>query len=453
MGQKTEFTKPIKELGYDPKSPDSILKHGELLIGKSLVSYLGSDENIDMARKGGLGAAVELYVFHLKPNNRPGPDFTEAGIELKTSPLKKVKNKLVSKERLVMNMIDFMHEELEDFNKSSFWKKNSRLLLIFYLYKKGQPKKKYEFKIVRLWDFPETDLKIIKDDWKTIVKMIASGKAHEITERGTTYLGACTKASNSTKTRPQPFACVPAKPRAYSLKSSYLNAIIDQSLAKKVEPAVKSLSEYNQDESFEDLVVRKFKAWYGTSQTEFASKFNLKSTKAKNFSYSVARRILGVDKKFIEEFQKADIELKTIRLLNNGRLKEAMSFKNIDYFNILKETWDDSVWREILSKRFFFVVFKEDMDGNSKLEKVFFWSMPDKDLESIKTVWMATKEKIANDDFSSFPKSSEHSIAHIRPKGRNSRDLTDAPSGRRVKKYCYWLNREYILKILNKNIV
>ena len=34
-------------------------------------------------------------------------------------------------------------------------------------------------KIIRLWRFPITDLKIIIDDWKTIVAKIKAGKAQK----------------------------------------------------------------------------------------------------------------------------------------------------------------------------------------------------------------------------------------------------------------------------------
>lgn len=39
------------------------------------------------------------------------------------------------------------------------------------------------------------DLKQIEEDWNLIIKKIRDGKAHEISEADTMYLGACTKGS------------------------------------------------------------------------------------------------------------------------------------------------------------------------------------------------------------------------------------------------------------------
>src|SRR5690606_30893408 len=140
---------------------------------------------IRLAGKGGFGNMVEELYFKYKPNSEAQPDFPEAGIELKTTPLKKISKGLVSKERLVFNIINYMQEHREVFRSSSFWKKNSELLLMFYLHDREKVPLDYIFKIIRLWRFPERDLKIIIDDWNTIVNKIRAGKAHELSEGDT----------------------------------------------------------------------------------------------------------------------------------------------------------------------------------------------------------------------------------------------------------------------------
>ena len=59
-----------------------------------------------------------------------------------------------------------------------------------------------------------------------INKKIASGKAHELSEGDTFYLGACTKGANALSVTKQPFSEIPAKQRAYSFKQGYVNHII-----------------------------------------------------------------------------------------------------------------------------------------------------------------------------------------------------------------------------------
>ena len=53
----------------------------------------------------------EEDVFQYGSNSRSAPDFEEAGIELKVTPYKKNKNGTLSaKERLVLNIINYMKE-------------------------------------------------------------------------------------------------------------------------------------------------------------------------------------------------------------------------------------------------------------------------------------------------------------------------------------------------------
>ncbi|MBR2092171.1 MAG: hypothetical protein IJ905_17945, partial [Fibrobacter sp.] len=182
---------------YDKTSKESILEHARKMLGKTLWDMYG-EAKLVQSGKGGLGNAVEKYHFQYEPNSKSEPDFKEAGVELKCTPLKTASDgSMLSKERLVLNMIDYVEEAAKTFYTSSFWKKNELLLLMFYLHEEGKLPFDVIFKIVRYWKFPETDLKIIKDDWAIIHNKILAGKAHEISEGDTLYLAACTKGSRA----------------------------------------------------------------------------------------------------------------------------------------------------------------------------------------------------------------------------------------------------------------
>ncbi len=475
-----------KNLPYDKNDPRSIETYAKRLLGKTLRQVIGNHIEQKYKGKGKLGQILEDLYFLYKPNSIAGPDFEEAGVELKTSPIKKLSKGYVSKERLVFNIINYLEEYKEDFRTSSFWKKNQLLLLMFFLYEQDKVDVDYVFKIIRLWQFPPTDLKIIKDDWEKIIGKIKEGKAHELSEGDTLYLGACTKGANKTSLRKQPFSLEPAMQRAFSLKSKYLNFIIEKGLLnedvivdyteydeilgegsivsesqksyrrlvlKDVEPIVKDVSEYQTGETFEDLVKRKFHPFIGLTEGELLDKLDIKQSKAKNrfhlLSKEIVKSILGISKNKIEEFEKADIVMKTIRLEKNGNLKESMSFAQIQFKHILEEDWLDSYWHETLTKRFFFVVFQKDADLAFRLKKVMFWTMPANDLGVAHKFWVDTKSKIRDDDFKNFIKISDDMICHVRPKGINSKDLMETATGRMEKKKCYWLNSSYIKKIIS----
>jgi DNA mismatch repair protein MutH len=351
---------------------------------------------------------------------------------------------------------------------------------MFFLHEPDKLDIEYIFKIIRLWQFPANDLKIIKDDWEKIVGKIRAGKAHELSEGDTFYLGACTKGANSTSLRKQPFSEAMAMQRAFSLKSKYLNFIIAKSLAKEdvlidydeydkileenvlsevppsyrrirlndVEPVIKNITDYNKGETFEELIYRKFNPYLGKSEAELIELLHLKKSKSKSrfflLSREIVKGILGISKNKIEEFEKADIEMKTVRLEQNGGIKESMSFAQIQFKEIIDEEWEDSYWYNVLTKRFFFIVFQKDESEQLRLKKVLFWTMPMTDLDVAKSFWLDTQEKIRNDDYDNFIRISDNRICHVRPKGADSRDKMETPSGRLEKKKCYWLNSSYI---------
>lgn len=465
---------------YNPSSKDSILAYAQTLLGKTLRNLHTAAVNYSTG-KGSIGQSVEKFHFNYEPNSEAEPDFLEAGLELKCTPLKELLDgSLVSKERLVLNIIDFVKEAQNTFDTSSFWHKNSHLLLMFYLHENGVDVIDLTFKIIRLWDFPDVDLKIIRDDWNKLHEKMAKGLAHEISEGDTLYLGACPKGSRAGAEMREQFVkgAPDAQQRAYSFKSKYLNTIILDSLShqemcdnvflseaqknkieKNIQEAnnlVNNVGEYEKNETFEELVERKFKPYYEKTIYEIEETTGEEiSSSPKAISNSVIHAILGVKTPKIGEFEKANLQQKSIRLEPDGKLKESMVFSQIDYKGIVQEKeWEESVWYKTLTQRFLFVVFQKDTsndDKRAKLKKVFFWTMPCKDLLIAKDFWKDTRDKIAADDFESFWKISDHNICHVRPKAKDNDDKMETPSGKMVTKKGYWLNADYIHEVVINN--
>lgn len=193
---------------YDINSASSIIEFAKKLKDKTLHEICGKEiVEHGYKGKGNFGQILEKFYFGYEPNSDAEPDFLEAGLELKSSPLKILKNgEYRSKERLVLNIINYLEVHKETFENSSFWKKNAHLLLIFYLWEKDLNIIDYLIKLADDWQYSNEDLKIIKHDWETINQKIKDGKAHEISEGDTFYLGACTKGSTAEKSlREQPF--------------------------------------------------------------------------------------------------------------------------------------------------------------------------------------------------------------------------------------------------------
>ena len=155
-----------------------------------------------------------------------------------------------------------------------------------------------------------------------------------------------------------------------------------------------------------------------------------------------------------EEFLKAGLTMKTIRVQANGIIKEAMSFENIDYIEVAEcEEWIESRLYELFSSRFMFVVFREQNTGKEDyvLDDVFFWTMPQQDLEWAEVYWCHIKDCILAGHISEeyWWKGADKKKFHVRPKAQKAKDLAPTPDGKGAKKFCYWFNNDYVREIVN----
>jgi DNA mismatch repair protein MutH len=453
------------ELPYNPKDKKEIIAYAKKLVGNRLKDVCSeSIIHHQFKGKGNFGQVLEKFYFGYEPNSNAEPDFKEAGLELKSSPLKLLKNgEYRAKERLVLNIINFEEIVNQHFHISDFWKKNAHLLLVFYLHEADADILDYLIKLVDEWGFPETDQEIIKRDWEIIKQKVDDGKAHELSEGDTFYLGACTKGANSYTTRNQPNSHIPAKQRAFSLKQGYVNHII-ASIARdtagiygKLLPSTISIKE----KSIEEIVLEKFVPFYGKSIQEILSNTGVTmNIRAKGFYANLTKLILGIelDKK-IEEFEKAEIIVKTVRLKANNLPKEDISFPVFRYDELLHKEWDDANFKEILEHKFFFVFYQYENDVLI-LKKVRFWNMPFEDIQEAKKVWHRTREIVASGDIvrelrgsirkTNFPNKKFNTIAHVRPHAANAADafplpVTDKLTGaHEYTKHCFWLNNTYV---------
>lgn len=488
---------------YDKKDPKSIEQYGKGMIGKTFRQIWkenaesSSGNTILMERtessryaerhsrkkyKGGMGNLVEECYFKYKSNNDSDPDFKEAGVELKVTPYKKVgkKQELRAKERLIITMIDYFNLVKEpSFWESHVWKKAQLILLVWYLYEKGKTNIDFHIDFVKLFAPPEEDRKIMEADYNKIVAKVRAGKAHELSEGDTLYLGAATKGATSADRRGQPYSDIEAKQRAFSFKNSYMTYVLNTYFVPDIatyEPIV-----HGEVDDFEGYVVKKIDAYRGKSVNELCQIFDIdiSQKRPKNLESMLAFRMLGIKGNQAEEFVKAGIVVKTIRIEKSGHIQQSMSFPIIDYQQLAEETWDDCTFGNYLREtRFFFVIYKKDDEGILHLSGSMFWNIPEEDLEGdVRAVWQETHDIIKNsrleiqidtsgDIHNNLPKQKDHPVSHVRPHGRNRNDTRPLPSGThllmdektkeywpddtRYVKQCFWLNNTYILKQIQK---
>lgn len=429
---------------YNPGNMASILEYGGMLKGATLREMCDFDPEteLDLNNKGHYGNVLQEYYFGIKPNSSPEPDFVEVGIELKVTPVKRLKNKeLRAKERLVFDMIDFNSVVNETWETSSILKKCSQIFLVTYLYEDGKSQLDFQIQDAKIWEFPpDQDLSTIRHDWEKIVEKIRAGKAHELSGSDTDYLEACTKSSNSLVRRKQPFSMFEAKPRAFALKASYMNSVYERS------GLIQRIPRGNNEGglSLEELVRKRFQTYFGKKEEALLKEFHIAESKQR--WALVTKSILGVSKESkIAEFELADIGIKTVRLRKNGRPKEDISFSAFDFYELASTPWEESYLFEDLSKRFLFVVFELDDGGAWVLADICFWGMPASDLEGCaKLCYEQTVEAIRKGSVEDFPRSTTNKCCHVRPHGRNKSDVLPLPNGRLETKRSFWLNAKYL---------
>lgn len=482
-------------LPYDKTNPEDIERYAQKLIGKRFFDILKEyfkENEIELEEtlnknKGKLGNLIEEFYFYYKPNSRSEADFPEANIELKVTPYLKTKDgKLKAKERLVIGMIPNNEPIEKDFEKSHILKKLQIILLILYFYDKKKDKLNYKIDYVKLFSILgkscEKDLEVIKKDYKIIVDKIISGNAHKLSEGDTNYLGACTKGSSAEKSlQKQYYSDIPAKRRAFSLKKSYMSYVINNYIAENVATYETIMRENDKDITFEEKVLMLLDKNKNIIVEELCKKYDIESN-SKQINNVLICRMLGVKTENIEEFEKANIKIKTIRVEKNGKVKESMSFPTIKIKEMIKENFENSyIFNYFSETKFLFVIFRKNNKDEYELKGSKIWNMPMSELENeVKIDWELYKNKfieginfqikldknskeiVKND----LPKKENTKVLHLRPRANKSKHIINGteygngtikdtdllPNGDMIVKQCFWLNNSYIEKII-KDII
>ena len=457
--------------------------------------------------KGAVGSVLEEGWFGYHINSESEPDFQEAGVELKATPYIRTPKGIKAKERLVCNIINYMDEYDKTFATSSFWHKCNTMLIMSYEHRYDVPKGDYTIDKAILFSFPKEDLVIIEHDWDKIMQKVRTGRAHEISEGDTLYLGACTKGATVASVRQQPFSPIQAKQRAYSLKQSYMTSVLQRFVfgGQEDEHIIKDPSQLSKV-SFIDFIRAKFTPYFGKTQRQLKDMFHIRSS-AKSLNQLIVSKILDVsDIENSDEFKKANIKVKTIRIEANGDgIEQSMSFPAFSFKEIVCQKWEDSdAYQQFVEQKYLFIVFRKDGDYNRNkrdntyteehltLDDIFLWQLPEDDIDEVRRVWECTArtvrdgvslQKVMRKQCISYvstskdappetyilvendlPKAQDSRVAHVRPHARKAAyrfddvsigDIGDAdelPDGRWMTKQCFWFNNSYILEQIKKHL-
>lgn len=161
------------------------------------------------------------------------------------------------------------------------------------------------------------------------------------------------------------------------------------------------------------------------------------------------------------------LSIKSVRLSEDGKPKEAISLEQIDFMEVYREDWQNSWLRKKLNTtKYLFLVFQYKKVNRSEETLFFkgakFWGLPLSELDlEVKSFWgklqnvlvegvkletvKSGKKYIVKND---LPKTRDNRILHVRPKAKDGNDKVQLPDGQFITRQAYWFNGSYIFNVL-----
>ena len=453
------------------KSLDEVFEKLEPSYGHKFKEYDINHRLNEPGNKGALGQIVEEGILGYSINSDAEADLKELGVEVKTTGVIKNRNGIKAKERLTIDAINYKTIVNSKFDNSPVWEKASDMLLVFYNYVNDLPYGDMRIIKAAINKFSDEDIQIMRQDYDFIIAKIKNGQAQNISEGDTMYLGACTAGTGALQN--QPFSSIKAKQRKFCIKQSFFSQLVRKYVNDEEFEHVLSLDEI-QNNTFEIALESEFSKYYGMSETKIRERFNIQDDpKAKNRYERYIAKMLKVngDVNRTEEFLKANINLKTIRVEESNTIEQSMSFPYFEFTDIVKQEWEDSDLRNLFaSQKFLLAIFKRK-EGELYFERTMFWNMPEQTLdEEVKPAFDELKKVLSKGNivreiktnksgkqirYNNFPGMADNPVTHVRPHGKDASDtaplpVTDKLTGlNSYTKQCFWLNNSYVESIIS----
>lgn len=475
------------ELTYDPGDAQSIERYALHLVGMTFREVLDLGivpPGMDMteaakaygrkAYKGGVGNLLEERYFGYRSNSDSEADFAQAGVELKATCFDTLRDGGISAgERLVLTMIPNDAPVAPELGESHLWNKCRTILLVYYGRDKAIPSYDQRIGYVDLFTPPAEDLKVINEDYRRIAGLVRAGRADELSESLTSYLGACTKGANREKsTQPQRYYAPDklARRRAFCYKRPYMDYVLHHYLMGQKRAESLPVAGSRLKTFCEEIINMRA----GETDAGLCLELGIDYTGNKAQWSTIAYRLLGVRGDKADEFEKAGVVVRAIREEPDGHVVESVPLPPFRFKELAaEEDWEDSQLREYIEDTtFLFVAFRKRADGTATLRGCTFWHMPEADVDGpLRKCWEETVsvlrrgvriEKKSAKYINDLPQMKDNPVAHVRPHstlsayrigddevGNVQRDADELPDGRWMTRQSFWLNHDYIANVLH----
>lgn len=497
---------------YDMTQIDSIYEYALQMKDKKISDIVEESGKKDSTDKGEIGNLIQEYYFGIPRNSSTEPDFPEAPLELKTFGYWDTER---ADQRLALSAIDYMdYQNKVSFEESHLYKKCHNMLFVIYLLQKGQLRIESEIKYLRLYEFEKivtSDMEQIKRDYYTITKKIREGKASELSEGDTEFLGAARRGDKNSKKQDAPQGDK-ALPRRFAFKQSYMSYLVREYIVLEKDFATTIHPQKNEcrikiprGKSFEEWLKTIDEKWAGKTIRKIVAskskKVNGLKTNGKDAFGRIGLSLLGIKSNADEYLMKTHTVVKSIRVNKNRQVKEKISFPTFEIADVVNQEWEESeVFRYLSEQRFLLQIFVEEENGYVYAGHLFLKFTPEQLDEWAKETWEDLKNKLLSGIQFTLEKRKKDVIIHsniqgkienqmglIKVHGQSTYDIDrkhivgadeaseqyidantvnghfvqreekkaafgcELPNGDIIGKQSYWLNNDFILNYIKKH--
>ena len=444
---------------FDPADRESVLRHAQRLVGRTVsdISNIAAEAGAtwDEPRgKGAVGLRVERY-FGIEANVDAGPDLPEAGIEIKSVPMKVVRKGKTAKERTSITMIDFHRVVEESFEGSALDLKTRLTLYVFYLWSTdGDPAPTDQrFLRVLMHDRDGIDLLALTSAYDHVQDRTRAGEAHLLSESDTSPVGACTKGAKG-QLKKQPFSAEPARSRAFAWRPAYTTRLFRTESSDHHHPPDEVPG--SLDELARQVKIR-IAPTIGRSVEEVRTQVAPDvSPRAKNVTAATFRRLLASPP--VDLVSTLDGLVTTLRVIrvepSSLRPREAVSFAPFEFTDVAATPWEESQVLAALG-RILFVILDSRTGApvvESKVRGSFMWVADPDTVVTIRSEYECFRRAFVEQPPQSWPKASETRVLHVRPHGRNRHDVLPLPSGGTHVRSSFWFNQAFVQRLVIANL-
>ena len=504
---------------YDKKDKKDIIRYAKLTKGKKISDIIGNEKKYNSKDKGKIGNLIQSEYFGISRNTSSKADFEDVNMELKCFAYCNKRDNITADQRLSLSKINYMEFDKKVlFEESHVYQKCKSMLWLIYLLEKNQKRIDSTIKYIRLYEFEKIvkqDFKQIKKDYYTIIDKIRKGRANQLSEGDTEYLGAARTGDKGSKLERTP-KNGEALPRRFALKKSYMTYLMNEYVVKErdfsnkiLKPKTKFQIKITRGKTFEEWLDKIDNSYLERTAQQILKRKSIKeiigtaNLTDKNIYNRIGLAMLGIKSNKDLYLQKTNTVVKSVRISKTKIIKEDWSFPVFSISTMLSQDWEESeVFTYLSEQRILMQIFVEQEEKYVYKGHLFLKFTPEELDKGVKDTWEKFKKKVKDGLTFEVKKQNskiqicsnidgkvEGQIGYIKShaggvtydidrtnisisddidginiftgniqngrfiwKSENKEKYGDnLPNGDIITKQSFWLNREYILEYIKKN--